>query len=179
MNPYEPPAESVSSKVELPIEVFRSSLPFVILVGLAIELPIHAGMMLLDSELTITIFYLLAFFAVDVIMSCIGLSLAVAYYKIYIYSGRFVGRSFWGKLHDMEWNDVERIRAIGFLGVKYIGVYSRRNTKPVWIPLFLKNLDRFVNLVCQYAEPNNPLVQYFKNAGMVADIGDERAIKGN
>ena len=105
-----------SMPVENPIEVFRSSLPFVILCGIAIVLPIHAGIIFLDrklSKLKDTIPVLLAFFATDVIMTSIGLALAVAYYKIYIYSDRILGYNFWGKYHDLAWIEVERVRPIG------------------------------------------------------------------
>ena len=103
----------------------------------------------------------------------------VAYFKIYFYSDRIRGYNAWGIYHDLALIDVERVNSIGFLGVNYIRVYSRHGTRVMWIPLFLKLRDRFVNLVCQYAEPGNALVLYFESVGMVPDDEGRRATKGN
>jgi len=164
--------------VEHPIGVFRCELPFVMLVGIVTTLPIAQVIILCDNTVNVTIPSVLMLTAEDAILVGVGFGLVVAYYKIYIYSNQIYGYNFWGKYHHLAWSDVERISPIGLLGVKYIRVYSRRNTKVMWIPLFLKDLDRFVNLVCLYAGPDNALVQYFKNIGMVPDVNEGRESKG-
>ena len=178
MNPYEPPAVMDSKAVDHPIGVFRSSLPFVIGVGIVITLPIAVFLFAYTSPFRplATLLFEIAPFQ---ILVSIVYALFVAYFKIYFYSNRIRGYNAWGIYHDLALTDVERVNPIDFLGVKYVRVYSRHGTRVMWIPLFLKGLDRFVNLVCQHSESNNALVLYFKSVGMVPGDEGRRATKGN
>ncbi len=47
----------------------------------------------------------------------------------------------------VPWNEIDKIRPINFLGLRYIRVGSIRGGAPIWIPMFLDNVDGFIESV--------------------------------
>ncbi|MDB5334674.1 MAG: hypothetical protein JWN70_293, partial [Planctomycetaceae bacterium] len=66
----------------------------------------------------------------------------------------------WGWYSDLPWADIAKIRPINFSGLTFMRLYSKTSRKVLWIPLFLTNMDQFLELALEFTEPDNPLHQF-------------------
>ena len=101
------------------------------------------------------------------ILFCVLLNLAVTtalvfYYRVSVNSRGIKCTNFWGKLHFVEWSTIRGARFYsGFLtsGLKFILVSSTELSQDLWLPLLLKDMSDFEQLVSKYAGTKNPLVK--------------------
>ncbi len=90
-------------------------------------------------------------------------AILVAYFKVYVRIDRLRGYTAMGKYFDLPWADIEAIRPINFGGFRYIRIASKKDSRVMWLPLFLNHMNEFHKLVVQYTEPGNPLAQYLND----------------
>ena len=90
-------------------------------------------------------------------------AILVAYYKVYVRIDRLRGFNVIGKYYDLSWADIDAIRPINCGGLRYIRISRKSDTRVMWIPLFLNDINEFHKLVVQYTEPSNPLAQYLND----------------
>ena len=155
----------VEEAVQEPVQAFRSSLlyPFVVMMCIALVL----GLGVAAPELIIA---MIRGTAIDWRAVLIGLGageifgfvlalLMVFYYKVYVKSSSLRCFNFWGVYREVEWSEINAVKPVNFFGLEYLRVYSPKLSQPLWLPLFLADQEVFTQLVCEYAEPKNPLVR--------------------
>lgn len=87
---------------------------------------------------------------------------------IYIYfckysvnSSSIQGYNVWGKKISIQWGDIDRIKPLNFFGIKILKIYSSTSNLPIWFPLYINNMSKFIQLIQTYTNMNNPVAVYF------------------
>ena len=87
----------------------------------------------------------------------------IRYFKITITNTGIKGYGFWGKYHSIEWEDIVDVKPLRIIGLKYIRVFNTRTKRPLWLPLFLSDMNRFKEEIQAIVPHNNPMNLFFKN----------------
>jgi len=87
------------------------------------------------------------------------LTLAVAYFPVYVAEDGIKGYDFFGFYHFAPWLTIERIRPINLLGLRYLRVRSSAAPRELWVPLFLADMPGFCAAVADRAGPDHPLAE--------------------
>lgn len=142
-----------------PVGVFR--LPFARLTVwiLAIGMPVGAAAVVLTDGAETNILALAIALLVAALIGAGWTAIAVSYFKVYVYSDRLRGCSFWGRYLDVKWEDIETITAWNFAGLKHLRVHIKRHGSSIWLPLFLNDMSQFTELVAHHAGPDNLLTR--------------------
>jgi len=71
------------------------------------------------------------------------------------------GSTVWGiKGIFVTWDDIEKVKPIRLFGLRYLRLFYRSKKMPLWIPLFLNNVNEFQKLVMQYSNEGNVIRGY-------------------
>jgi len=73
--------------------------------------------------------------------------------------------NFWGVYRSVAWTDIERAHPSKFLGMPYVRVWSRGRRTPMWVPLFLTDMQGFRAMVLHQAGSDNPLSRCLLDKG--------------
>jgi hypothetical protein len=63
---------------------------------------------------------------------------------------------------DIFWDDIETINPINILGLKYIRVKSKLGGTPIWIPIWIDNIDSFLDTIDFYGGDKSLFQKYFE-----------------
>jgi hypothetical protein len=88
---------------------------------------------------------------------------ATGYFKITISSSGMKGYNFWGYYRFAEWDSIVEIKPIKFIGLRYLRVFHERGKWPLWLPLFLVDMEGFKSEIKKVTSPSNPLNLFFQN----------------
>lgn len=86
----------------------------------------------------------------------------VRFYKITITNEGLRGYDFWGVYHTINWKGIIKVTPVKILGLKYIKINNEDSSRPLWIPLFLNDMDGFIKEVKGRLEADNPLQLYLQ-----------------
>lgn len=67
------------------------------------------------------------------------------------------GSNAWGWPLTVPWRSIDQVKPFPLPGLPSLRVYSKETRLVLWLPLFLNDFPRFVELVEQYAGSNHPL----------------------
>lgn len=101
--------------------------------------------------------------ALDLAWSIVYVVFYVAYFTFKVYPNGIYGLDSWGQYQWQSWSDIDSVRRVNFLGLRYLRAYSFRWKHPLSIPITIAISDRFLNLVLEFAEPGNPLLIFARN----------------
>jgi hypothetical protein len=87
------------------------------------------------------------------------LAAPIVYYGVYVTREGIKCFDFFCVYHLARWESVQEARPINLLGLRYLRVFSRDTSRPLWVPLFLSDMCGFRESVSRHAEPNNPLLE--------------------
>ncbi|MEN8146328.1 MAG: hypothetical protein ABFR02_01770 [Campylobacterota bacterium] len=71
------------------------------------------------------------------------------------------GYDVFGRKKFVEWNEITRCKYTNFFGLKYIKLFHESSRWPVWIPLYLKDINGFSDEIIKIVPENNCLRNYF------------------
>jgi hypothetical protein len=84
--------------------------------------------------------------------------------KTHIGPAGIAGYSAWGKYEQMAWQDMVAVKPFNFFGLKYLHVYSQDQHRPLWVPLFLADMQGFEDAVHAWAGLDNSLAASLRKA---------------
>jgi hypothetical protein len=87
--------------------------------------------------------------------------LMIRFFKITINSEGIRGYNFWGKYYFIEWESITETKHIRVVGLKYLRVFSKSIKRPLWVPLFLNNMEKFKKDIQEFVPENNPMSLFF------------------
>jgi hypothetical protein len=102
------------------------------------------------------------FFLVGSIIALFFTYLMIRIYKITIRSEGIRGYDCWGIFHFIEWEMITDVKPIRILGLKYIRALNKE-TRPLWLPLFLSDMNKFKEEIQKKVPQNNPLYLFFND----------------
>jgi hypothetical protein len=71
------------------------------------------------------------------------------------------GSTVWGiKGIFVTWDDIEKVKPIRLFGLRYLRLFCNSKKLPLWIPLFLNNVNEFQKLVIQYSNEGNVIREH-------------------
>jgi hypothetical protein len=91
------------------------------------------------------------------LLSLVITPLAVWGYPVYVYPDRLTAYNFWGVYSSPAWDGITAARTLNLGVVSLVRVYTEETWLTLWVPLFLDDLDRFTELVRDFAGDGNPL----------------------
>src|SRR5262249_25902123 len=80
-----------------------------------------------------------------------------AYFKVRVTPAGLGGFDAWCRYREGAWDQLRVSRPGNVLGLKYLRAYATGTKVPLWLPVFLNDLDRFCALVRKHAGPEHPL----------------------
>jgi hypothetical protein len=83
---------------------------------------------------------------------------AVVLFRVYVSAEGLRCYSFWGNYHNLGWPEIDSVRPINLLGLRYLRVGSSQSGHTVWVPLFLADMPRFRAAVREFAGEGHILV---------------------
>lgn len=83
------------------------------------------------------------------------------YYKITINSTGVKGTNFWGKSKFVQWPNITSAKKINLIGLKFVRLYPRDGSLPIWIPLFLNNMSEFEDIIIKLTPEGNAAQKFF------------------
>jgi hypothetical protein len=132
-----------------------------LVVSLTYQLPLAllvAGVCLVTQSVQILDVY--PFFA-----GAVGLGSLVSAYRMVRQTGPVVGsrgiacEGTWGGPRVVIWEDVANTEPAHVLGLSYLRVYTRRASRPVWVPLQFADPDGFAAAVREFAGEDHPITR--------------------
>lgn len=156
----------MNSEIELPRWIFHSSFGFSFLymslwvTSITLAIVLIPGWVFLNIPLVAAIAMTLLGLAVGLVVQAVLVSAAIAYYTITVRPDGIYGYSTGIRYHDQPWSDIAAIRPINCAGLKYIRLYSKTTSKVMWIPFFLTDFNRFLELAIEFTDSDNPLNQF-------------------
>jgi hypothetical protein len=91
------------------------------------------------------------------ILSAMATPLVVFGFPVYVSPDGLKAYNFWGIYTSVGWDSITAAKTVHFGVAGFLRVFTRDTRLPFWLPLFSANMDRFTELVREYAGPNNPL----------------------
>jgi len=86
--------------------------------------------------------------------------LVIIYYKITLKDTSIKGYDVFGLYHTIELNEITKIKPTRIAWLKYVRVLSPKLKRPLWIPLFLKDMNSFIDEIENRSEKSDPLRVY-------------------
>jgi ABC-type dipeptide/oligopeptide/nickel transport system permease component len=69
--------------------------------------------------------------------------------------------TFWGFFRTVNWSSIHNVEHRKLAGIPYLVLSTTESRFKIWLPLLLKNFDKFGRRVVQYAGADHPLVAWF------------------
>ena len=92
---------------------------------------------------------------------CFVASSLTALSKVTISLDGITGSTFWGiKSTFVPWDDIDRVKPISLFGTRWLRLFGKSLKRPLWIPLFLKNMSEFQKHVMHCSKEGNPIRKY-------------------
>jgi len=77
------------------------------------------------------------------------------YYKITVNSTGVKGTNFWGKSKFVQWSNITSAKKFNLIGLKFVRLFPRDGSLPLWIPLFLNKMSEFKDLTIKLSPEGN------------------------
>lgn len=148
-----------------PVGVFRSSFARLTVWIHAIAIPLTVAAIVFTDGAETNVLALAIAVPVATLVGFGLVAIAVTYLKafnVYVYSDRLRRYGFGGRYRDVKWEDVKSITSRNFLGLKYIRINVNRPGRNFLLPPYLKDMNRFTELVAHHAGPDNLLTRYLR-----------------
>jgi len=133
---------------------------YVVAIGTAIGVPLAIGIVALLG-LTPPIAILLLAVAGGVagaeIVGLLGVLLMSRFFQIYVGHDYLGAYTPWGIYHEARWSEIDLVRPVNMLGLRYLRATTSGVKRTLSVPLFLSNREEFYWRVCEYAGPEHPL----------------------
>ena len=98
---------------------------------------------------------------ISLIIAALAVSALTTFFKVKVSQEGISGSTFWGVKHIyITWNDIKRVKPIRLFGLRWLRLFCKSIKRPLWIPLFLKNMSEFQKLVMQYSDEGNPIREH-------------------
>jgi hypothetical protein len=79
------------------------------------------------------------------------LLVAVSVFRVYVSTEGLRCYTFVGNYRTLRWPEIDSVRPINLLGLRYLRVGSSQSGHTVWVPLFLADMPRFRATVHEFA----------------------------
>ncbi len=124
-------------------------------------IPLTIGLFVVPHHLRI---WVAIIFSCKVLLGCVLSALVVSkYYPVQVGSEGIRARDLGGMAVRLQWDQIAAVNAtICLPQAPYARVSTARKKHAVYLPLFLKEMDGFVNQVVEHAPPGNPLRQFLE-----------------
>src|SRR5262245_1693095 len=85
-------------------------------------------------------------------------AVTVVLFPVYVYPDGLRCYDFFGDYRLAYWDRIDRTSTANLLGLRYLRVFATDLRKPRWLPLFLADMDGFVEAVYQRTGRDHPLI---------------------
>ena len=116
-------------------------------------LGVHRLPALLDSLRDINLFALGL-----VVFNLVVAVLVVFLCKVHVGDWGIRSFDFWGRYHEVGWDEMTEFRSGNMLGLRYLRVRTADRSATLWLPLFLVDQVGFHEIIREQAGANHPLV---------------------
>lgn len=134
---------------------FRSAILPPYVVTLLITVVVSAGVVLFRHGLALD----WAAIGLRFLWTAVGVFLfivaAVVLFRVYVTAEGLRCYTFWGIYYTLGWPEIDSVRKINLLGLRYLRVGSSQSNHTVWVPLFLADMPRFRAAVREFAGEEN------------------------
>ena len=76
---------------------------------------------------------------------------------VYVSSESLIGFRTGGGYRKALWSEINSVRPVNLMGLRYLRVYTNGSKSPIWVPLYLSDREGFYWRVCEFAGPQHPL----------------------
>jgi hypothetical protein len=149
-------ANRLSFRSSIP-EPFFLALTVAMLIGLAPQVALHG--LNLDWEVVAR---QLVFAAITVLGL---LLLAVFLFEVHVSEEGLRCYTFYGNYRTFAWSDINGVRPVNMLGLRYLRVSSVQGGPPLWVPLFLADREGFRLAVSGLAGEDHVMTRALNEAG--------------
>jgi hypothetical protein len=133
---------------------------YVVAIGTAIGVPLAIGIVALLG-LTPPIAILMLAVAGGVagaeVVGLLGVLVMSRFFQIYVSPDHLGAYNPWGVYREARWSEIEKVRPVNILGLRYLRATTSGSKRILSIPLFLGNREEFYWRICEYAGPEHPL----------------------
>jgi hypothetical protein len=84
---------------------------------------------------------------------------AAALFRVYVSAEGLRCYTFFGNYHTLSWPEIDSVRPINLLGLRYLRVGSSQSGYTVWVPLYLADMPRFRAAVREFAGEGHTLAR--------------------
>jgi hypothetical protein len=100
------------------------------------------------------------------VAAVVCLVFAIAYFRIHVGTWGVRCFDFWGLYHEVAWDEIVAVRPMNFLfGLSFLRTFRADGRRPLWLPQFLVDGERFTGLVRRFAGPTHPLTRALLEGG--------------
>ena len=72
------------------------------------------------------------------------------------------GRDNWHVYRRVAWTEIASVTPVPIPGYRFVWVNARNRRQAIWLPLFLDDMEGFLEAVVRHADPDNPLRRYLE-----------------
>jgi hypothetical protein len=98
-------------------------------------------------------------FAWAVAFAFVLILVVVAVFRVFVGPVGLRGYTFWGNYRTLPWDEIDSVRPINLLGLRFLRVRGVGGGLPVWLPLFLADMPRFRTAVRDLAGDDHVLTR--------------------
>ena len=70
------------------------------------------------------------------------------------------GHSFWYVRQFLNWSDIKQAKRFKLCNLAYVRLYSGKDSKVMWFPLYQKPSPEFQNEIRKFAPPGSPILEH-------------------
>jgi hypothetical protein len=132
-------------------------------IGTGIAVPLVLGLTLVDSYLGAKVSWRVMWSAIAGAVAGAELVGAFAVWMMWWFRPLYVSPDYLvafrlgGGYRKALWTEITHVSRVNKLGLRYLRVMTTGSEWPLWVPLYLSNLEGFYWRVCEYAGPEHPL----------------------
>jgi hypothetical protein len=103
----------------------------------------------------------------------VAIVLGTLAYRVYVLEDGLRGYTGWGTYRTFRWPEINRVRPINLLGLRFLRVLSVQGGPALWVPLFLADMPGFRAAVRESTGEVHPLSRALDEATEPIDDVDE------
>jgi hypothetical protein len=143
---------------------FRSAILPPYLISLLTAIVVGAGSFLLRYGLAVDWAAVGIRFLWAAVLIFVSILAVVILFRVYVSADGLRCYAFWGNYHTLSWPEIDSVRPINLLGLRYLRVGSSQSGHTVWVPLFLADMPRFRAAVRELAGEEHILARALANS---------------
>lgn len=90
-------------------------------------------------------------------LSLVGVALVISMFRFEVGPAGIRNVDFWYRNSDWAWDEMESVRVISFLGMRYARIRTTGSKKALWLPLFVHLHERLGDTIHLHAPEAHPM----------------------